>query len=388
MPGHKITAISQRYADALILPHDIATRAEVWRGDDLKATLNIDASGSVVNIDRAQVIRSTCSISLTDPSAGTSRALVKGTAQDLLSPYGNELVLYSGITYEDGTQELIQLGVFGIEDVIITDTGGDLVIAVTGNDRSRVIQRAGFTDVYTVLPSTNVRDVISDLVAASWTGDDQLNFNFAHTDAVTPTEPLVYQPGDDPLQKINDLAAGIGYAFYFNRTGDPTFARIPDPQKAPTAWSYNEGLGNIATEVVRTVSRAGAPNYIIRDGMGNGIAVPVRGVALDDDPGSPTYWQGPYQRALNYNASALYATQAQAQAAADAALSLALGSIETLQILGAPKPDHDVDDVVKVTRVRAGVAGRYVIDSLIFGFGNTGVLSMTGRRVARLDDDD
>jgi hypothetical protein len=372
-------SISTRYAAALkAYQGGTATLAQVWGGNVMLQTLAIDANGSVVNTDRAAVIRRTGSVALTDPT-GT---LVPTTVHTLLNPTsGNEIVLYRGITYPNSDQELIQLGVFGIEDAVINDSAQDLVITLTLNDRSRVIQRAGFGDVYVIAPGTNVGTAIQALIAFQWNGAP-LAYNFAPTTAVTQTTPLVYQPGDDPWQKCLDLAAGCGFQVYFDRTGNPTFKPVPDPKVQPTAWSYDEGVGNIATGLTRTISRAKAPNIIIRDGQGSGIAVPVRGLSIDNDPTSKTYWRGPYGPVRDFASSALYATQAQAQAASDAALLLAKGTIESLQVLAVPKPDSDVDDVIEVTRVRDGLANRYVIDSLTLGFGPAGVLSFTGRQIS------
>jgi hypothetical protein len=130
------------------------------------------------------------------------------------------------------------------------------------------------------------------------------------------------------------------------------------------------------------VSRANAPNYFIRDGQGTGIDAPFRAIAVDDNPASTTYINGPYGRVVDYSASSLYATQAQAQAAADADLLLALGSVEALTLNAIPKPDHDVDDVIEVTRVRSGLSNQlYVLDAITMGFGVTGLTQMTGRQV-------
>jgi Domain of unknown function (DUF5047) len=381
VPGTNLVAISARYAAALPLSHVIATRAEVWSSAGVLLTpkgLTIDASGSTITTDRNAVIRRTCTVALTDPT-GT---LVPTTAQTLLHPTsGNELVLYRGITYSDGTNELIQLGVFGIEDYVGDDTAADLVMTLTGNDRSRVIQRTGFGDVYPIAGGTNVGTAIQNLITAEWPFGP-LTFNFAATTQVTPSTPLVYQPGDDPWQKCLDLAAGIGYEVYFDRTGSPTFAPITDPLTSPIAWKYDEGAGNIAVELIRTASRSQAPNIIIRDGQSSGIGAPVRGLSIDDNPASTTYWLGPYGPVRDYQSSALYTTQVQAQAASDAALLLAKGTIESLQVNAVPKPDHDVDDVIEATRVRSGLANRYVLDSMTLGFGTAGVLSAVGRQVS------
>jgi hypothetical protein len=380
MPGSGNVSASARYLAALPLSHQIATLAEVWAGEVLQATLVVEDSSSVT-VDRNNVIRSTCSAVLTDPYAGTPQAIVPSTAQGFLNPYGNELVLYRGITFSDATQELIQLGVFGLEGVDIDDGANDLVITLTGGDRGVACQHAGFPDVYTIPPGTNVGAAIQTLIASLQTGLT-ITYAFAATSAVTPTTPIVYNIGTDPWSSACDLAASIGYELFFDPAGVCTFLPVPNPLSQPISMTYVEGVGNTAVHLKRTISRTNAPNYIIRDGQGSGIATPVRGIAQDTNPTSPTYVGGSYGVQRDYNSSSLYTDQPTAQAAADADLLLALGTIESLEVQAVPKDDTHVDDVVSVTRARSGLTAQlYVIDSFQLGFGTGGILDFTARQI-------
>jgi enamine deaminase RidA (YjgF/YER057c/UK114 family) len=148
------------------------------------------------------------------------------------------------------------------------------------------------------------------------------------------------------------------------------------------SWTYAEGAANIADGLRRVVSRAKAPNYIIRTGVGSGLSSPVSAVAQDADPLSPTFVGGKYGVVPDPQSSPLITTQAQAQAAANAALRVALGTVEGVTVSAVAKPDHDVDDVIVVTRARSGLnAAKYVIDSFLFSFGAAGGLAITARSV-------
>ena len=380
MPGSGNVVCSARYLAALTSSHQIATLAEIWAGEVLQATLLIEEQTSVT-VDRNQIIRRSCSAVLTDPYAGTAQAIVPTTAQGFMTPYGNELVLYRGITYSDATQELIQLGVFGLDDVDIDDQANDLVITLTAGDRGVACQHAGFTDVYTIAPGTNVGTAIQTLISSLNTGLT-INFAFAETTAVTPTTPIVFNPGDDPWAGACKMASDTGYELFFDPTGVCTFLPVPNPLTAAVSMTYIEGVGNTAVHLTRHISRTNAPNYIIRDGQGSGIAVPVRGVAQDSNPTSPTYTGGAYGFQVDYQSSSLYVDQPTAQAAADADLLLALGTIESIDVQSVPKPDTDVDDVVEVTRARSGLTAElYVVDSFTIGFGTAGVLDFTARQI-------
>src|SRR5665213_3271742 len=246
MPGTGQTTISARYIAALNnLAQSkgglvTASRAEVWSGETnlTPLGLQIEAS-STVTVDRNNLSRATCSLVLTDPFAGTPEALVPQDAGDLLYPVGNELVVYNGITYPDGTQELIQLGVFGLIDADFDDQANDLVITLVGSDRSVACQHAGFTSAYTIAPGTNVGAAIQTLLASLQTGLS-ISYAFTPTASVTPTTPIVYLPGDDPFAKANDLATSIGNELFFAPTGVCTMIPVPDPMVAGISWDYVE----------------------------------------------------------------------------------------------------------------------------------------------------
>ncbi len=182
-----------------------------------------------------------------------------------------------------------------------------------------------------------------------------------------------------------ELANGGGLELFFNTSGDCVLQPIADPATAQVSWSYDEGAVDITTKLARNLTRATAANYVVRDGQGSGVSVPVRGLAQDSDPTSPTWTGGKYGIYVDYKSSNLYTTQAQAQAAANADLRLALGSVETLAISSIPKPDMDVDNVIEVTRTRVGMATSsfFVVDGFTLGLGPQATLDATCRRVNR-----
>lgn len=373
-----VTKVTPTFTAALVGPAPLlVTQAEIWAGPTLLRTFNIEAS-STLNVDRNSIIRRHATVVLVD----YDNTITPTNASSIFTPYGNELKLYRGLQYTNGDIELCRLGTFGIEDVMIDDSGPNLVITITAYDRARAVQRAGFTDVYTVPTGSNLGDAIKNLISSRQTGLT-FNYKFSPTTITTPTiAPIVYKPGEDPWAKATEMAISMGFELYFNTEADCVLLPIPNPQTSPLAWSYDEGPTQLATKIKRSVTRAKAANFIIRDGQGSGILVPVRASATDNNPSSPTYIGGPYGQVVDYKSSALYFTLAQAQAAADAELLKALGTIESLSIGAIPKPDHDVDDIIEVTRARVGLTSvYYVVDSFSLGFGSAGVLDMSCRAI-------
>lgn len=344
--------------------------------------MNVD-SGTSMTFDRGNPIRRIASISLTETSTTGVPLLVPTGPTSLLAPYGNEITLYYGLQYADGSQELIPVGVFGIESTAITDSATDLTLTLNVQDRARSYQRAGFGDVYVVGPSLDVGGAIAALLNAIGVGFQPL-FNFASTfPFTTPLTPTVYMPGDDPWAAATALADSAGCELFHDPLGTCVLLPVPNPQTQAVVWSYDEGALSTDIDLTRTLSRTAAFNNVIRDGQGSGVTVPVRGISADTNPASPTWVGGAYGVQTDYATSSLYTTPGMAQAAAAATLLTALGSVETLSLDVIPKPDHDVDDVIEVTRVRAGIpsGSRYVLDSGTLGFGSAGTLALAVRAI-------
>lgn len=362
----------------------VGGRGEVWAGGGKLASFRIESG--TVTIDRKNACRRTCSVMLTEGElVGSTLKVVPTVATDLFTPFGNELrIYYTKIVNGVETDTLV--GVFGISDVDIQDSGADLSIAVDGKDRAYAYGRAGFTDVYTIAASTNMATAIQSLLNSRSVAFTQ-TFAFMSTTYTTGTTPMVFGPGDDPWAKASDMAASIGAELYMDQSGITTLKAVPDPATAGVAASYVEGNSNTACAIDRKLSNAQAANYIIRDGQGSGISAPVRGIAQDTNPASPTYVNGNYGTVVDYKSSSLYATTAAAQAAANADLLVAQGSTEVTIWTVIPDPQRDVDDVISGTRVRAGIASgtKYVVDSISLGFDPGTLMTMTTRAIAGIN---
>lgn len=342
------------------------------------AVLDIAAEdGSTVTVDRAQVIRRTCSIVCTDPG---ETLLNSG----LLTPWGNEMAVYYGVNFDDGTQELVLVGIFEITEVDPDDTGQDLVITISGSDRMSLVQRNTLTDVYSIPPNTNIGLAIQGIVLATTVSPLAQQFNFAPTTFTTGSAPITYSAGDDLATEGYDLAASIGCEFFYDPNGVCTMIPTPDPTQAPVWWDFSEGTANFtALEVEPILSNQTAYNIVVRAGSGTGVGSFAPAIAEDTNPNSPTSVNGGYPPSVDFQTSSLYATQAQAQVAANADLLTDLGTAESFVITSIVIPDADVDRVLMASRARAGVAvgSMFVVDSFVLGLGVSGTLASTCRTV-------
>jgi hypothetical protein len=85
-----------------------------------------------------------------------------------LSPFGNEIHVWRGVTYDDGSVEEVPLGVFINTNVEVSDNDQGVVINVNGVDRSLKISRNRWTAPY-VAPAGNLVDVLSEILIDRFT---------------------------------------------------------------------------------------------------------------------------------------------------------------------------------------------------------------------------
>ena len=89
-------------------------------------------------------------------------------AFDWLASAGAEIVVARGLVLDDGSEELVPLGVFVLDADL--EEAEDGTVTVSAGDHSRRISRARWTDPYTVPAGTAVGDAIADLLRACWPG--------------------------------------------------------------------------------------------------------------------------------------------------------------------------------------------------------------------------
>jgi hypothetical protein len=93
------------------------------------------------------------------------------------------------------------------------------------------------------------------------------------------------------------------------------------------------------------------------------------GTATDDDPASPTQYDGPFGKKPRFHFSEFYASTAQATAGAEAILAAQLGVARSLSFAVLPDPRLEVGDVVEIRNTALEVDELHIIDTLTIGLG-------------------
>lgn len=329
--------------------------------------------GAAVTIDRTRDVRRTFSGQLVDPTG----ALTPADADDLLSPFGNELEVSRGVRFPDGTDETVPLGVFRLTEFTVEDTVDGVVIELTGLDRSVVVQRAHWESTYVVASGTAVEDAIEALLADRY---PSVQVNLPTMGSTTPRVVLDGADGD-PWRDAVDLARAAGWELFFDGSGQVSAARPATPDGTPVV-TYADGAQAVLVQLSRGVSTASSVyNGVIATAEGTGIDAPLRSVVWDDDSGSPTYYLGKFGMVPRRWSTPLATTQAQLDEAAQSMLDGILGANEDVEFQQVVNPALDANDVVEITRTRAGLdAVRVVLDVVEIPLAAADPMSASGRR--------
>jgi hypothetical protein len=284
--------------------------------------------------------------------------LVPTSPTDLLAPYGNDLLVKRGVVYPDGTVELVSLGVFRIETIDVDDSNDGVKISLTGLDGSAKVLSARFEDPYEVAQGTLVTTAIDTVMAGAG-----VIANAASQIASALTTPhLVAEEGGDRLQFVTELARSVGRRMYFDGDGIVRFPAIVTAGEPVLALA--EGIGGVLVAAGRQWDRTGSYNRWIVTGENTGEVAPVRGVATDDNPTSPTYYYGPFGRVPTFFQSSFLTTDAQALDTANMMKANESGTTQRVRFGAYVNPTLEPGDIARITRLRAGIDEDHVIESL------------------------
>lgn len=364
--------VSDAFLTEVAGPHDIATHVYVT-DPDTGDTLELEVTGGQVTADRTRDVRRTVTATLTDPTG----ELTPVQAEDMLAPFGNELHVERGVAFPDGTTERVPLGVFRLTKVSAVDSPTGLKITVAGSDRSLVVQRAQWETTYVIPSGTTTEDAITDLLTDRY---PDVSVNLPSMGATTP-KVVLDGTEHDPWRDAVNLAKAAGWELHFDGTGAVVASRPATPSDEPVI-DYLEGEQAVLLDLSREVStEASVYNGVIATAEHSELDEPMRSVAWDDDSGSPTYYLGKFGMVPRRWSTSLATTQGQLDQAAQSMLDGLLGANEDVNWTQIVNPAIDANDVIRITRERAGLAAvRVVLDVVEIPLTAATAMSAAGRR--------
>ena len=336
--------------------HVVVSKVEVWATDQKLQEINV-RSGSV-SVSSTAAVRRTCSLDLVTDR--TSLSLVPDNQFDLLTPFGNELRLFRGVQYYDGTKEYVPLGVFVITNVEIKDTNDGVAISLEGVDRSIKISRNKWTEPYQMV-SGSLEASLEDLLKDRY---DDVEFAFPTTNVTVNQVVLGLETDNDPWRDVVEIAELVGYDLYFDANGVIQLEKFPSLDGSVVVASFQEGANTKVTSLDRTISTTETYNGVIYTIEGSNVTTPIRVQVWDEDSTSPTYRFGVFGEVPIFISSNVLATEPEAIKAAYSLLNTYVGSQETISWQGIVDPSLDVQDVVYVKSNGAKVDRLVILDSL------------------------
>ena len=317
--------------------------------------------------------------------AASSKARVRRTANlavdprwwpasptDLLAPYGSEAFIERGIILPSGNTVWVPLGMFRLDTVDRKQpVGDDMTVALV--DRSAIVADDTYAaPTQTVSGAPTVAE-ITRLIRRSLPG--QVVIDRTGSTAVAAQIEVKEDPWADGVEILAD---SLGAEVFFDTVG--TVVIRPQPSLADTpVWEISDGDAGVLLSAADTLSRQGWFNRVIVSGERSDGTAPVTATVVDDNPLSPTYYNGPAGRRTKRYSSPSLTTVAQCQAVGAALLARYIGGGVQATLEGVVNPALEPGDVI--TGVRGGVRSALIIDDLETPLGPDGVQPLTTRSI-------
>ncbi|MYR28823.1 DUF5047 domain-containing protein, partial [Streptomyces sp. SID4945] len=147
-----------------------------------------------------------------------------------------------------------------------------------------------------------------------------------------------------------EIAAAAGAEVFADADGTFVIATMPDLLTADPVWAVEAGKGGVYVSGNRSMTSDNVFNGVLARGENTSDDVaPVSWLAVDDDPGSPTYWGGPFGHRPTVYSSSTLTTVALCRQAAQLRLAQAKAPNSSGDISSIPNPALEPGDVIRVT---------------------------------------
>jgi hypothetical protein len=368
--------VSDAFLRILRGSHDMCARVRVVTGVPTGVNpvgTELAISEGSVRLDANADIRSSVSVSVAAPWPTSPTAPI--------TPYGPELFVERGVVRGDGVREWVALGYFRI-DKVKQDQVPDGLLSIDGSDRMAGLRDARLDRPLLFGTGTSV-DLVFDTLVLDVYPTVTINFDY---DSLSDVFDSPHAVEEDLYGFLKDLVRSRGKVMYFDHAGILQVRTAPD-EHVPV-WTVNSGAGGVLVGLNREINRVGVYNAVVVTGEAPGAGSPVRAVAYDLNPASPTLWGGQFGKVPRFYGSSFITTEPQAQVAANAMLLRALGlphvvdfqaianaalepldpvliegpdgaNVHVLETIGFPL-SADGGPMAATTRERTGVAGDQV----------------------------
>lgn len=331
--------VSQAFLDTLTGSHKMFARAVVvttFQDGISPSGYEIPIISGEVRADASADIRS--SLTLTTSGDGTW----PHEQDDLLAPYGNEIWVERGLDFGNGVREIVGLGYHRI-DTTSQSQGPDGEISITASDRM-----AGIIDARLVVPvqfvsGTSLANAFDVLVHEVYP-DAVIVYDFDAEDSTFTTSHIAEE---DRYGFLNDLARSRGKIMYWDYKGQLRVESPPNPDTP--VYQVASGAHGVLIEISRNLTRQGVYNAVVVNGETPTDLPPVQAIVYDNNPESPTYWDGPFGHVPRFYYSSFITTVAAAFSAGESLLQQAIGLPYNIDFQSIVNPALEPYDPIRIT---------------------------------------
>jgi len=362
-------AVSEAFLRTITGSHQAIFRATVcatYQTGTTPTGTTITILDGEVALDGTADIRSTLDLT-TDGGRRWPRA-----AADLLAPYGTEIYVERGVRYSDELVEWVGLGYFRVE-ALEQPNPPDGPIRIAASDRMAGIIDGRLMTPAEFLAGTAVGTVVSTLVTEVYP-DAVIEWDDA-TDAQTLQRTITEQ--ENRFAVLDDVIRAYAKIWYWDHRGVLAIKAVPDP--TTPVWEVAAGAGGVLLEAPRRLSRRGVYNAVVASGEGTDTADPARGVAIDNNPASPTYFYGRFGPVPRFYSSPVLSTNTQAASAAESILRRAVGLPYSIDLTAVPNPALEPWDPVRTRANPSEGSEVHVMETLRIPLTNRAAMAGTTR---------
>ena len=359
--------VSDAFLRTITGPHKMVAEARIVQPGQTGVDpdgVEIPILSGDVRLDASADVRSTVDLTTSGVGAWPSQPT------DLITPYGPELWMRRGIEYGNGSREWVSLGYHRIYSVE-QESAPDGPIRIAARDRMAGLIDARMLAPVQFSPNHTVRQFFDRLVLEVYPWA-VIEYDFL-PEAIAVNRTIVVE--EDRYGALLDMARSLGRVIYWDHAGKLQVRKPPDV--ATPAYEVSYGRNGVLVEMSRSLTRDGVYNAVVAYGEAPDDRPPVRAVARDMNPASPTYWYGPFGQVPRYYSSPLITTPEQAASAAAAMLARSIGLPYSVDFSMVPNPALEPLDRVRI-RYRDG-STIHVIQTLTVPLTAGGVMEATTR---------
>ncbi len=359
-------------------PHEMTVRVELWRGTQVKLSGNLEISAGAVTLDRNTDVYSSAELTVQLTENGGLLGTDAISIADL-NVYGLVIRPYRGVRLPDGSSAEVPLGHLLVEH--FKRAAVSTAVTVKASGYRSYLRDAKLREPFAAGGQV-ARDVLLTLIQGGLPADfgtiayDTAEWN-ALGAAVLP-EGTVFE--SDRLAAIDEIATSFGVEVFPDREGVWRFRRLDEV--AEPVWDVDTGPGGVQLEAQAGQDRSSVWNVVIARGEASEDTPAAQAVAENDDPGSPTYVDGPFGERVWVYTSALLTDDAKAQAAADLLLSRHSLADTVVDCTAVPHPGLDPGDTIRVG-MPDGTVRAFQLDAVTVPLTVDGTLGLATRQRAQ-----